>query len=167
MLRLWRRVTRVLAGAAGVGMLAMVDAGTASAREVSLLRDRTTTDMPDDFQGPQVHLPYVVPSDGSDGALDTNGQFEQSIDRIQHWLLSQTGNQGLRIDTYQGAPDITFFRMPHHGRPGDEHEPVAAVDDRRRSRRRGLQRSTSRRPGQAALRATRTGSRVPGRAAPF
>jgi hypothetical protein len=55
---------------------------------------------------------YVLPADGSDNQLDTNGTIEQSIERFQNWLLGQTGNQGLRIDTYHGVPDITFFRMP-------------------------------------------------------
>jgi hypothetical protein len=39
--------------------------------------------------------------------------IEQSIARTQNWFVGQTGNQGLRIDAYQGVPDITFFRLPH------------------------------------------------------
>ncbi len=68
--------------------------------------------MPDDFSGPQVHFLYIVPADGIDGQLDTNGTIEQSIARIQHWFIAQTGNQALRIDTREGVPDITFVRMP-------------------------------------------------------
>ncbi|NUR76129.1 MAG: hypothetical protein HOQ28_07600 [Thermoleophilia bacterium] len=68
--------------------------------------------MPDDFQGPQVHFMYIVPADGTDNQLDTNATVEQSITRVQNWMLGQTGNQGLRIDTFHGAPDITFFRLP-------------------------------------------------------
>jgi hypothetical protein len=104
---------RALACVAAVVLLAMVGAGSTSAREGSALRDRMTIDMPDDFQGPQVHFMYVIPADGTDNQLDTNGTIEHSIERFQNWLLGQTGNQGLRIDTYHGAPDITFFRMPH------------------------------------------------------
>jgi hypothetical protein len=104
---------RVLACAAALALLTTVGPDSTSAREVSALRVRATTDMPDDFQGPQVHFMYVVPADGTDNQLDTNGTIEQSIERFQNWLLGQTGNQGLRIDTYHGAPDITFFRMPH------------------------------------------------------
>ena len=69
--------------------------------------------MPDDISGPQVHFLYVVPSDGADGQLDTNGTMEQSITRIERWLVKQTVNQGLRVDTYNGVPDITFVRLRH------------------------------------------------------
>jgi hypothetical protein len=75
-------------------------------------RDRATVDMPDDISGPQVHFLYIVPSDGADRQLDTNGVLEQAIARIERWLVGQTGNQGLRIDTYHGVPDITFVRLP-------------------------------------------------------
>ena len=89
---------------------AFAEAGTARGRETT--RDRATVDMPDDISGPQVHFLYIVPSDGTDRQLDTDGAFEQSIARIERWLVGQTGNQDLRIDTYHGVPDITFVRMP-------------------------------------------------------
>ena len=102
----------IAAAAAAAAIVATVATAASSAHGTAALRDRTTTDMPDDFQGPQVHFMYVVPADGTDNQLDTNGMVEQSIARIQNWLVSQTGNQGLRVDTYHGAPEITFFRMP-------------------------------------------------------
>src|SRR5947199_8562845 len=120
MQQVWNRVERrgrpkVLTGLVMVVALlvAGIATGSTSAREATVLRDRSTTDMPDDLQGPQVHFMYVVPADGTDNQLDTNGLIEQSITRVENWMLGQTGNQGLRIDTYHGAPDITFFRMPH------------------------------------------------------
>ncbi len=76
-------------------------------------RTRTLTDMPDEISGPQVHFLYIVPSDGVDAQLDTNGQMEQSIARIEHWLRTQAKDQGLRVDTHMGVPDITFVRLPH------------------------------------------------------
>jgi hypothetical protein len=78
----------------------------------AVARDRAVADMPDEISGPQVHFLYVVPSDGADGQLDTNGVMEQSIARIERWVEKQTGNQGLRVDTYNGVPDITFVRLP-------------------------------------------------------
>ena len=75
--------------------------------------DRSTRDMPDDISGPQVHFLYVVPSDGADSQLDTNGGMEQSITRIERWFEGQTGDQALRIDTYKNTPDISFVRLPH------------------------------------------------------
>jgi List-Bact-rpt repeat protein len=100
----------VVAGAAVV----VAGAFGASDRSVgaAAARDRAVTDMPDDISGPQVHFLYVVPSDGADGQLDTNGGMEQSITRIERWVVKQTGNQGLRVDTYNGVPDITFVRLP-------------------------------------------------------
>ena len=79
----------------------------------AMARDRSATDMPDDRSGPQIHFLYVVPSDGTDGQLDTNGGMEQSIARIEHWFEGQTGDQALRVDTFKGAPDITYVRLPH------------------------------------------------------
>jgi len=75
--------------------------------------DRTVRDLPDEVSGPQVHFLYVVPADGTDRQLDVNGGMQQAIARIEHWFEGQTGNQALRIDTYKGAPDITFVRMTH------------------------------------------------------
>jgi hypothetical protein len=69
--------------------------------------------MPDDISGPQVHFLYIVPSDGPDAQLDTNGQMEQSIARIERWFVTHADNQGLRVDTHNGVPDITFVRLPH------------------------------------------------------
>ncbi len=76
-------------------------------------RDRAVSDMPDDISGPQVHFLYVLPSDGADGQLDTNGAFEESVSRIERWFASRSGTQGLRVDTYNGVPDITFVRLAH------------------------------------------------------
>jgi List-Bact-rpt repeat protein len=121
MRQVWKRVGRsapptLLPGLAVVLaalLVAGIGVGSTSAQNATVLRDRSTTDMPDDFQGPQVHFMYVVPADGTDNQLDMNGMVEQSIQRVENWMLGQTGNQGLRIDTYHGVPDITFFRLPH------------------------------------------------------
>ena len=79
----------------------------------SAVRTRAVTDMPDDISGSQVHFLYVVPLDGTDRQLDTTGAIEQSITRIKRWVVSRSGDQGLRVDTYNGVPDITFVRLPH------------------------------------------------------
>ncbi|HSC90951.1 MAG TPA: hypothetical protein VLB86_04780 [Gaiellaceae bacterium] len=109
------RRTRLRLGAVGVASLVAVGAfglpGDSAGAAAS--RARTVVDMPDEISGPQVHFLYIVPADGADAQLDTNGQMEQSIARIEHWLVTQTQDQGLRIDTSGGAPDITFVRLPH------------------------------------------------------
>ncbi|HEX3553820.1 MAG TPA: hypothetical protein VIA62_11395 [Thermoanaerobaculia bacterium] len=74
---------------------------------------RAARDRPDEISGPQIHLMYILPRDGADEGLDTNGDILRSVAASQKWLTSQTGGRSLRIDTYQGAPDITFFRLPH------------------------------------------------------
>ncbi len=102
-----------------VALAAAVAAGTFGASgdsaAATTARDRAVTDMPDDISGPLVHFLYIVPADGADGQLDTNGVMEQSIARIERWFVRQAGSQGLRVDTYKGVPDITFVRLPHSG----------------------------------------------------
>ena len=49
--------------------------------------------------------------DGSDRALDTNGAIDASAASWQRWLRGQTGGRGLRLDTFQGDLDVSFFRL--------------------------------------------------------
>ena len=72
---------------------------------------RSTLDRADDLSGPQVHVMYVLPSDGSDRHLDTEGVLENTIGSWQAWLGGQTGGRVLRMDTHQGTLDITFVRL--------------------------------------------------------
>jgi hypothetical protein len=102
----------------GLGAVATVAAASAlgasgDSAAAAATRERSVTDMPDDISGAQVHFLYVVPSDGADAQLDTNGQMEQSIARIERWFVTHAENQGLRVDTHKGVPDITFVRLPH------------------------------------------------------
>jgi len=109
------RLRRFVAVAA-ISMVTLAAGGFAASDDsarAAAARDRAVADMPDDISGPQVHFLYVVPSDVVDGQLDINGAMEQSIARIERWLVTQTGTQGLRVDTHNGVPDITFVRLPH------------------------------------------------------
>ena len=72
---------------------------------------RALTDRPDDFAGPQVHVLYVVAADVADRELDTGGEVGASVESWQRWLRGQTGGRGIRLDTYQGRLDVTFFRL--------------------------------------------------------
>lgn len=75
---------------------------------------RSTADRPDDVRGSQIHVVYAVPSDGADHGLDTDGTIEATVRSWNGWLSSQTvGKGGLRLDTFDGALDVTFFRDPH------------------------------------------------------
>src|SRR5262245_33117869 len=111
------RRKRVWPGLGVVAVAAVLAAGALGASNDSAAlgqaRVRTVTDMPDDVSGPQVHFLYVVPADGPDGQLDTNGGMEQSIARIERWVVTHADNQGLRVDTHAGVPDITFVRLRH------------------------------------------------------
>ena len=72
-------------------------------------------DRPDDVSGPQIHAIYVLPSDGADLASDTNGGIAQDTSNWNDWLETQTGGRSLRIDTYQGQPDVSFVRLAETG----------------------------------------------------
>ena len=73
--------------------------------------ERTANDLPDDFIGHQIHVMYVLPSDGVDENLAKNGTLARSVSTFQRWLVGQTNGHQLRLDTYGGALDITFFRL--------------------------------------------------------
>lgn len=88
---------------------AQVDAATGSAA-VSVL-ERSGVDRPDDVAGAQVHLLYVLPSDGTDRSFDVNGTIVTTVETVQQWLAAQTGGRRLRIDTVGGLQDLTFLRL--------------------------------------------------------
>ncbi|MBM3943871.1 MAG: hypothetical protein FJ317_00065 [SAR202 cluster bacterium] len=72
---------------------------------------RSLRDRPDEVEGYQLHLLYVIPSDGGDLSLDTTGALNRSVAAMQNWLISQTSGPKLRFDTYQGELDISFFKL--------------------------------------------------------
>lgn len=72
---------------------------------------RSTADRPDEVAGYQVHVMYVIPSDGADRQLDTNGQLARSITAGLNWLKLRTNGSTLRVDTYRNAIDVTFVRL--------------------------------------------------------
>jgi len=77
----------------------------------ALALDRVQSDRPDEAVGPQIHAVYAVPSDGTDNALDTNGTISGWLAQFNAWFASQSGGVQLRIDTFQGQPDISFIRL--------------------------------------------------------
>ena len=76
---------------------------------------RSTVDRPDDVSGPQVHYIYATPSDGPDRQLDTDGSIESSVRKAQDWMASQAETRSMRVDTYNGSLDISFFRSQRSG----------------------------------------------------
>jgi hypothetical protein len=76
------------------------------------LPGRVTVDRPDDVAGAQVKIMYVLPSDGRDRQLDQNGALATSVESWARWIERASGGQRVRLDTYQGALDIAFYRLP-------------------------------------------------------
>ena len=89
---------------------ASITVRSAGSFTVGVVVSRATSDRSDDIGGSQVHAIYVLPSDGTDRFLDTNGTIAASVGNFQSWLAGQTGGRTLRVDTFRGLPDITFFR---------------------------------------------------------
>ena len=85
-------------------------AGTTQVPEPPPHHARATTDRPDDFPGPQIHVVYAVASDGEDFELDTSGKILEMLGNIQIFLAERI-DQVFRIDTFEGLPDITFVRF--------------------------------------------------------
>ena len=73
-------------------------------------RERSHVDRPDDLVGPQIHAVYAVASDGKDRELDVNGTIGAMLSNMQAFLTARI-DRGFRIDTYAGAPDVTFVRL--------------------------------------------------------
>ncbi|HEY4057892.1 MAG TPA: hypothetical protein VGM39_14860 [Kofleriaceae bacterium] len=74
---------------------------------------RNTTDQPDEAQGYQVHAIYAIASDGTDRNYDTDGHIANSVAAWNKWFGTASGDgRKFRLDTYNGALDITFARLP-------------------------------------------------------
>jgi len=72
---------------------------------------RATTDRPDDNTYDQIHVVYVLPSDGVDHQFDTNDKICNSVRSVATWFHTAAGDQSLRFDTQGGLIDITFVRL--------------------------------------------------------
>ncbi|MBI4304812.1 MAG: hypothetical protein HY678_00685 [Chloroflexi bacterium] len=96
---------------------------------------RQTADQPDDQDGYQVHFLYVLPSDGRDEELDTNGWIATAVGSAQKWLEKETAGRRLSVDTFGGEIDITFVRLSrpdavvsaYDSRSGTTREPLVRV----------------------------------------
>jgi len=74
-------------------------------------RGGAAVDQPDDIAGNQVHVIYVLPSDGADQNFDIDGTLSGSMQLAQNWFAGQTNGRHVRFDTYRGTLDITFVRL--------------------------------------------------------
>ena len=85
---------------------------SASATSVQVKPIRSTTDRGDSILGFQIQFVYVLPSDGIDRQLDTNGAMSKIIDDGNAFLKEQIGRT-LQIDTWESNYDILFFRSKY------------------------------------------------------
>ena len=92
------------------GLVALACAGVFAAPADAAL-PRSAVDRLDETRGPQIHFVYAVPADGEDRRLDETGALEGSVGSFQTWLAAETGGANLRLDTYQGSLDVSFFRL--------------------------------------------------------
>lgn len=94
------------AGATGSG------GTTGTTGDVACARGRVELDRPDDHPGAyQVHVNYVLPSDGVDDALDLDGRIATSVGAFDQWFAAQADGRRVRLDTCGGALDIRFVRL--------------------------------------------------------
>lgn len=99
------------------------------------VRQRQTADQPDDHDGYQVHFLYVLPSDGIDEQLDTNGWIATAVGSALRWLEKETGGRRLSVDTFRGELDITFVHLSrtdsvvsaYDSRTGTSREPLVRI----------------------------------------
>lgn len=103
---------RVRGHAPGRGTVSGMHAGRSATQNVEVIAPiaRNLYDLPDDFEGPQIHAFYVIPSDGEDRVLDRNGAIASSFQEIQDWTVANLGRQ-FRLDEHQGELDVTFVRL--------------------------------------------------------
>ena len=79
---------------------------------IAVMGERSTTDRADEATGRQIHVMYVIPSDGVDDHLDQTATLEASLKIANEWFKTQSGGKGLRFDTYGGGKlDATFLQL--------------------------------------------------------
>lgn len=83
------------------------------ANDVGVQNVRSIVDRPDDHPGSyQVHVLYVEPADRvASPALDLDGTLVRAVSSFNGWLASRADGSRLRVDTFQGQPDITFVKL--------------------------------------------------------
>ena len=72
---------------------------------------RSTTNRADVTALSRVKVLYVLPSDGTDRNLDSDGTLHRTVSSGQRWLASQAGNRSIRYDVADGGLDIAFVRL--------------------------------------------------------
>ena len=106
-------------------LLVYVVAGGAPTGATAL--DRAVEDRPDEQLGPQVHVVYVTSADGPDRSFDTSGQIATSVSTWNNWFRQHADGAALRIDTFNGEPDISFLRLGRTGQQVIDSDPYYSI----------------------------------------
>lgn len=77
----------------------------------TLVTGRSLEDRPDDIDGPQVRVLYVLPADAPDLQWDVNGHLHTAVATANEWLHANGGST-VRFDTHNGELDVGFLRLP-------------------------------------------------------
>lgn len=71
---------------------------------------RSMVDRPDEINGSQIKLIYVIPKDGIDNLYDLRGTIADQVKVADAWAQDQV-KRSFRYDTFNGKLDITFVRL--------------------------------------------------------
>jgi len=104
-------VTGAAPGAATITATSEGKSATAQISVTPVSSGRSIVDRSDDSSGPQVHVMYVIPSDGEDRQLDVDGTLARSVASFHNWFSQRSNGLAFRFDTFQGVLDITFYRL--------------------------------------------------------
>jgi hypothetical protein len=97
-------------GVATIRAISTQDA-TQSAEITVVISPHVTVDQPDDVAGNQIHVVYVIPSDGSDRFGTLASGIDTSVAAWENWFSGQTSGGQLRLDVSKGALDLTFLQL--------------------------------------------------------
>lgn len=95
-------------------------------RAAELGLPRTSYDRPDDIVGAQLKAVYAIKRDAKDRWFDTRGEIESALRAMQAFVEVSTNNANtVRIDTFEGQPDIMYFPVPE---AVTRRDPASCVD---------------------------------------
>lgn len=90
----------------------LIPAANSITRSVEISTARVTADLPDTFSGFQIKPIYVVPSDGTDNAYDTNGYLAGILNEGNSYLNGQIGRK-IPVDSTSTGYDIQYLKSQY------------------------------------------------------
>ena len=82
-------------------------------RDAQVSQSRTSYDRKDERDGTQLKAVYALRNGSQDRRYDVTGDIEKSLLQMKSFIERQTnGENTLRIDTFNGRPDVMYFPLP-------------------------------------------------------